>query len=201
MAALNAVVTRVKHRMFGACDAAAALLVGTAVPMRTPPLCTHNGSTSVSQPRATQSAAAAPRTVVAALRLQRRWGSRCRTAATANSSGIAVAAITGVSSCGFCGCCCSCYRGLAAQLSHAQLPHEGLPAVKGDKTGGMSYTLCMPSPLPPFAAVNATHLTAPRIAYPIDTLELGGLPVGRPVLRSHRLAVHRSDQGNGGHWP
>ena len=38
MAALNAVVTRVKHRMFGACDAAAALLVGAAVPMRTPPI-------------------------------------------------------------------------------------------------------------------------------------------------------------------
>lgn len=54
MAALNAVVTRVKHRLFGACDAAAALLVGAAVPMRTPPLCTQNGRTSVSQPRATR---------------------------------------------------------------------------------------------------------------------------------------------------
>ena len=61
MEALNAVVARVKQCMFGACDAAAALLVGAAVPIRTPPLCTHHGRTSVSQSRATRNSAAAAR--------------------------------------------------------------------------------------------------------------------------------------------
>ena len=164
MEALNAVVARVKQCMFGACDAAAALLVGAAVPIRTPPLCTHHGRTSVSQSRATRNSAAAAR-------------DRRRSVAAAAPMG------QPPQKSGDCSECRRQYRPqhLRQPLLPLQVPLLLLAAETASRCAqqrvGRAVHPPMPPPLPPFAAVDTTHSASPVITGAFDTLKLCRLPV------------------------